>query len=169
MRRRNVEVSKRRKIFFETGLADCKKHGIHNQWKTRIHDKGWIVFECRLCRNEYGRARRAEDPLREKFESARARAARYEREFDLDMNFVRFMLEKQNNRCALSDIPFETKGRFAFSIDRIDSSKGYTKDNVQLVLEIINRMKLDTPNELFIALCNAIGNNKTNVIADHDK
>lgn len=29
------------------------------------------------------------------------------------------------------------------SIDRVDSTKGYTKNNIQLVCSIINKMKLD--------------------------
>lgn len=42
------------------------------------------------------------------------------------------------------------------SVDRIDSNKGYTKDNIQLVCAIINRMKSDLSNEQFVELCNLV-------------
>lgn len=42
------------------------------------------------------------------------------------------------------------------SIDRIDSTKGYTKDNTQLVCDIVNRMKLDLPMNEFVILCKII-------------
>lgn len=36
------------------------------------------------------------------------------------------------------------------SVDRIDSNKNYTKDNIQLVCAMANRMKMDLSNEDFI-------------------
>lgn len=40
--------------------------------------------------------------------------------------------------------------------NRIDSTKGYTKDNTQLVCDIVNRMKLDLPMNEFVTLCKII-------------
>jgi hypothetical protein len=45
------------------------------------------------------------------------------------------------------------------SVDRIDSKKGYTKDNIQLVCAIVNRMKMDMSNEIFHEYCGLIYNN----------
>lgn len=61
----------------------------------------------------------------------------------------------QYGRCAISNV-IMTWGRAGegripthISIDRIDSSKGYTTDNVQLVCCVVNRMKSNmTHNEL---------------------
>ena len=47
-------------------------------------------------------------------------------------------------------------GKYNISIDRIDSTKGYTKDNTQLVCDIVNRMKLDLPMNEFVTLCKII-------------
>lgn len=42
------------------------------------------------------------------------------------------------------------------SIDRIDSKKGYYKDNVQIMLSCLNKFKNDLPNEDFINLWKAL-------------
>jgi hypothetical protein len=44
------------------------------------------------------------------------------------------------------------------SIDRIDSSLGYTIDNIQWVHRDINRMKSDFNAEYFIQLCGEVSN-----------
>lgn len=62
----------------------------------------------------------------------------------------------QNRKCALSGKPlvFGKKQDFGTaSLDRIDSSKGYVKGNVQWVHKDINLMKLDHTQEEFVALC----------------
>ena len=45
---------------------------------------------------------------------------------------------------------------YNISIDRIDSSKGYTKDNIQLVCASLNNMKMDLKNKHFIQLCKLV-------------
>ena len=45
------------------------------------------------------------------------------------------------------------------SLDRIDSSKGYTKNNVQWLHKDINIMKRDFPEEKFLFLCKQIVKN----------
>jgi len=42
------------------------------------------------------------------------------------------------------------------SLDRIDSTKGYTIDNVQWVHTIVNRMKWNTDENEFIKWCDDI-------------
>jgi len=44
------------------------------------------------------------------------------------------------------------------SLDRIDSSKGYVKDNVQWVHKDINRMKWNFPQDKFVKLCSFVAN-----------
>jgi hypothetical protein len=81
---------------------------------------------------------------------------------------------KQNGLCALSGLTmttdtYMTKGnqhiinKMNISIDRINSDLGYTKDNIQLVGAMINRMKSDLTNKEFIDFCSIISeyNKKT--------
>lgn len=70
---------------------------------------------------------------------------------------------KQDGKCALSGqiltkIALEDKGinKYNVSIDRINSSKGYTKDNIQLVGSIINIMKNDIDEKDFILFVSSI-------------
>lgn len=42
------------------------------------------------------------------------------------------------------------------SIDRIDSSRGYTKDNIQIISSIANRMKWNATKEQLLTFCQGI-------------
>jgi len=77
------------------------------------------------------------------------------REFDITIPFLVDLLERQDGRCALSGLPMLTTTHIderpddkrsnpnKLSIDRIDSVRGYTEDNVQLVRWRANCMKSD--------------------------
>lgn len=63
--------------------------------------------------------------------------------------------------CALSGIDISIDRTLPmnhqnFSVDRINSNKGYEKDNIQLVDKRINMMKGSLSNEEFIKLCTAV-------------
>lgn len=70
---------------------------------------------------------------------------------------------KQDGKCAVTGLKMtriahqKKKGKDAhywnISIDRIDSNKPYTKDNIQLVCNVVNRMKIDMNHKDFILLC----------------
>lgn len=80
-------------------------------------------------------------------------------QWDLTIEFIWEVYEKQGGVCALSGLPigWAEKGLTATaSIDRIDSSEGYLKQNVQLVHKDINFMKQQYDQEKFIALCKAV-------------
>jgi len=73
---------------------------------------------------------------------------------------------KQDGKCALSGetltrIGLEDKGinNYNISIDRIDSTKGYTVDNIQLVGAIINIMKNDIEEKDFLLFVSSIALN----------
>jgi hypothetical protein len=71
---------------------------------------------------------------------------------------------KQKGKCALSGLSIVTAntnngdmhGETTASLDRIDSKKGYTVDNVQWVHKDINWMKLNHDQNYFIKLCKTI-------------
>jgi len=69
--------------------------------------------------------------------------------FDIDKTFLVGLWDKQDGYCALSGLKMEHKYGLlkSASVDRIDSSKGYTKDNVQLVCKFINLGKQESTNE----------------------
>jgi hypothetical protein len=80
-------------------------------------------------------------------------------EWGIDVFQVANLLEKQGYKCVLSGLPIRANGDFqdiTASIDRIDNSKGYTPDNIQLVHKRINMMRGALPVEEFISLCEQV-------------
>ena len=56
------------------------------------------------------------------------------------------------------------KNKWNISVDRIDSKKGYNKNNIQLICAIINRIKINlTINELFLISLMITQNNFNNI------
>ena len=78
---------------------------------------------------------------------------------DLTIEEAWTLLENQHHTCALSGLALVTG---TASLDRIDSTKGYTLGNVQWVHKLINRMKMDMTDSEFVRLCGA-------VVAHHSK
>jgi hypothetical protein len=69
--------------------------------------------------------------------------------------------ERQKGKCALTDWKMTMRRRTGIvrtnaSIDRIDSSKGYTLDNIQLVCVAANKAKFDLSHEEFVKLCRSV-------------
>jgi hypothetical protein len=93
------------------------------------------------------------------------------REFTITIEQIYEMWINQNKKCKLSglDISFEntnnkkTRHRFDLvctaSLDRIDSKKDYTLDNIQLVHKDINMMKKEYNQKYFIDLCKLVAKN----------
>jgi hypothetical protein len=81
--------------------------------------------------------------------------------FDITIEYLWRMFLRQKRCCALSglQIHFSPKakgdhtGYRSASLDRIDSSRGYVRGNVQWVHKDINLMKRTLPQERFIELC----------------
>ena len=68
------------------------------------------------------------------------------------------LLIASNGVCAISGFPLtlERNNLLLASVDRIDSSKGYIKGNVQFVAKCVNIAKSDLPQDEFIAMCKAV-------------
>lgn len=83
--------------------------------------------------------------------------------FSITIKDVWTQFIKQNRKCALTGIKlffpekWDTTG--TASLDRIDSSKGYTKNNIQWVHKDINRMKNSFNQDYFIEMCKNVAYN----------
>lgn len=64
-------------------------------------------------------------------------------------------LENQNKKCALTGLDVSFIQETA-SVDRIDSNKEYSKDNIQIVHKDVNIMKNVFDQEYFIDICKKI-------------
>jgi hypothetical protein len=69
----------------------------------------------------------------------------------------------QDKKCKLTNVNIGwydlPKNKHSCSVDRIDSSKGYTIDNVQLVHKDVNLMKNYFEQNYFIEMCKLVANN----------
>lgn len=85
-------------------------------------------------------------------------------EFTINIEEAWDLFVKQNGKCILSglDIRFsknqDRSYRQTASIDRIDSNKGYTIDNIQWVHKIVNFAKQRLSDDEFITLCQLVAN-----------
>ena len=82
---------------------------------------------------------------------------------DIDLEYIWEFFQKQNKKCALSGIPLAFSNKSSentASIDRIDSSKGYIKGNIQVVHKRINEMKMSDSSEDFINWCNLVSKHR---------
>lgn len=123
------------------------------------------VSSCGCIRREEGsfyknRTRRKYASLKSYFNSVKSGASKRGLEFDITLKDVENLLEKQKNKCILSGVEIDIK--INASLDRIDSKKGYIKDNVQWVEKRINFMKHSMKEDEFIYLCKCVALN-TNV------
>jgi hypothetical protein len=74
---------------------------------------------------------------------------------------IRQLLKQQDNKCALTGIPFQFQGQHEDknllpSLDRIDSNGHYEEGNLQVVCQFINFWKGDADNEEFRRLLNVV-------------
>lgn len=85
-------------------------------------------------------------------------------EFSITMQQAWELFEKQGKRCALTGeviVMTQTRKNMSkrtASLDRIDSSKGYTIDNIQWIHKRLNFMKQDMDQTEFIELCKKVAN-----------
>ena len=94
---------------------------------------------------------------------AKKRAKRKDLEFDIDVPFVLALAAKSGDCCSITGIPFdhspsETYRRpWAPSLDRIDCTRGYTRDNVRITSIAVNyamgQFGLDALKRIAEALC----------------
>lgn len=90
----------------------------------------------------------------------KARVIKKNMEIDITEEYLMELWEKQNGLCYYSGLPMSTvrNDMNIVSVDRVDSSRGYTKDNVVLASRWANVMKNSHSAEDFIKLCRTLVN-----------
>ena len=82
-------------------------------------------------------------------------------EFNITIEEAWELFLEQKDLCVLSGLPITverniSKIRQTASLDRIDSSKGYIRGNIQWVHKDIQRIKNNLPEDRFLFLCDKI-------------
>ena len=91
--------------------------------------------------NNYYKRRKEEHPALFMWKQAKHRAK-------YDYNDMEFTISVEDiiipEMCPYFNVPFIPLDKeFGYSLDRIDSSKGYTKDNIRVIIYKANKMKND--------------------------
>lgn len=90
-------------------------------------------------------------------------------EFNITIEEAWNIYTKQKGLCKLTSLPIDFSGQRqrkkgieqTASLDRIDSNKGYTIDNIQWVHKDVNRMKNAFSTERFLEICKLVTENST--------
>jgi hypothetical protein len=75
--------------------------------------------------------------------------------FNLTPEYIQKVFDDCKGKCVLTGLDFsmelgtkKKRNPFRPSVDRISSSKGYVKNNIQIVLAIVNTMKMDYTDDI---------------------
>ena len=125
-----------------------------------------------LRRNKIKLRRRKNQPILYKnllsctyFTIAKKGAIKRNLSFELTLEILYQQWLKQDGKCALTNQQLVLKrnqrdyNRHTASIDRIDSSKGYLKNNIRWIHKDINKIKLHFSDEYFIEMCKLVAKN----------
>lgn len=141
---------RRKKQYYNSSCMPCKM--IENKLKyknNKIHRD-----TIKLKATEY---RNTENGFKSQLLHDTKKNKKFE-EYELNLIVLNELQKAQNNKCCITGIELVWKPNniYQASIDRIDSSKGYLKNNIQLVVLPINRMKLDYNTDKFKMIINEI-------------
>lgn len=90
--------------------------------------------------------------------SCKTSAKKRGQEFSLTRNDFLHMWDAQDGVCVYTGMKMELQPNtlLSVSVERIDSSIGYTSDNTVLCCNVINRMKSDLDAQTFFDLCRSV-------------
>jgi len=129
-------------IMSYNNLKECKE--CSNSRPENSNHKGWVKDVLRVS-------------FAEKFKkNANLRGLKWDVTFD----YLADLLIEQDFKCALTDWDIDAMfvNSNKASLDRIDSSKGYVKGNLQWVHKMVNMSKQSYSQEKFIEMCTAVSN-----------
>lgn len=145
-----------KKVYWE-----CRK--CNNVWLARINDRtrGRGCFKCRNTSSKTSIYDGLHIPKAHfnNIKSSLNRGSRKKLEFKITVEYIDLVFSKQNYKCVYTnqDLRFDIGSkRGNASVDRIDSSKGYIVDNIQIVHKVINNMKQALSHDEFLEWCRRI-------------
>ena len=141
-------------LYKEGKTLFCKTHGWHEKW--RVHTGNNV--QCNKCSSDRQKVAREKEPIKFIFKDARQHAKAKNREFTITLDDLFNVLIKQDNKCSLTGVSFSAENKP--SLDRIDSSKPYLKDNIKIVIFMYNVCKSEFSHEDVVIFCRALKENE---------
>ncbi len=142
-------------LFYKRSRSKCKACiAAHNKTK---YDENMADASKRREKIKYNLAYQKKHVFRYRVAAARRRATEKGLSFSVTEEYIRTLHERQKGKCFYSGIAFDDSAKhYTWSIDRIDSSKGYTEDNVVLATSIVNTMKNNLSVDEFMTVVRAV-------------
>lgn len=144
---------------------NCKKYNNpEEKEKRKLRSKEYLSDPVNVLKNKE-RGSKFYNSIRGRaltlLKSAQRRASKFSEPIDIDLDFI---LSKLNlGICDVTGIYFDfesptetVKNPYAPSIDRKDSTKGYTKENTQIVIWQYNLMKGEISEKELLQICQII-------------
>ena len=131
----------------------------------RNREKNWRRRSCKSCyRKGYSNYNlKKETRLRRFIHDGKRKSEKKGWHFDLTVEFLQKLFDRQNGKCPLTGYQMDIEGSRdkdkkprSASLDRIDTEKGYTKDNVHFVTLQANYMKNVLSIEQLVKWCKAV-------------
>ena len=126
--------------------STCKQHKKNDEFYKHGRTKDGLSGFCKSCVKEYNSNRYSTLNGRAKILVNNAKIRSRKKNLDFDISVADVYEKIVTGVCEFTGISFDYsygKDRFlnaySPSIDKIDSKKGYTKDNIRLVLTSVNR------------------------------
>ena len=143
----------------------CKEEKHLSEFSKNLASKDKLQYKCRTCDVEYQRKRRAADPQKaadysRQYQKNKRKDFNYRLQMLINASKQRASIKGREHSISVADLKelypkdgccpiFGMKLEFnsagfrenSPSIDRIDSQKGYTRDNIQIISWKANRIK----------------------------
>lgn len=152
---------------------DCNKSKPRHLFPYRKQYKDNKEKRCKKCNRENHKFRRnnhtKEQIINELLNSCKASCKSRTKNkrfnasvFNITVNDILELAKKQDNKCVYTgkELSWKANDNYKISIDRINSSKGYVKNNIQLVGWIVNQAKSNLSEKNFLNMIKNIYNNK---------
>ena len=161
--------------FYKRICPECNSEILYSGYKS-FHSAKSRNSICKSCRTTRGNKSRdcskEKNPAWKGYEcipraflksTRRSSKLSNKKVLEIDLKDIYDLWILQNKKCNLTGLSIgwndEANNKTSCSIDRIDSNKGYTKDNIQLVHKDINLMKNAFTQEHFIKMCKLVAEN----------
>lgn len=138
-------INKIHKKSGRTIKSTCRLKGCNNlSYLTKKESEN---NKLRYCSKECSYIGARVNPIHKYFKNIQRNAEKRGKKFNLTEDYILSLLKLQHNKCAITGIkiklshPNDKTSLEDASLDRIDSSKGYKKGNVQWVALGVNYMK----------------------------
>lgn len=123
----------------------CKETKAAEEFGKKINTLDGLYPYCKKCKNNYSKSSAA------RYSALKTQANKHKRE--VGINLEQHICLLKDNTCYYCHKPLQESGS---GLDRIDSSKGYTINNVRPCCKICNSAKLEMSEEEFYSHIEAI-------------